>query len=256
MRQSPFNELRTALDADQAGESEVDGVRADTGRLARCGVPEIVYCRGKSIASIASACARLAGSSSRVVATRCDLGTGKSVRELLNGQRLSVWYDDEASALVVAGPAAQEASDGGVVGLLTAGTSDWPVAAEARLIAREAGCAVHVFRDIGVAGLHRMVKPLESLIELDVDAIIVAAGMDGVLPSVVAGLVDVPVIGLPTSTGYGHGGAGEGALTTMLQSCAPGIAVVNIDNGVGAGAMAALIARRANRFRFQTASPG
>jgi NCAIR mutase (PurE)-related protein len=212
-------------------------------------VPEIVYCRGKSVEAIASACERLAGRAGRVVATRCDEETESQVRGLLVGSAFSVVHDREAMALIVAGPEASEPAPSGAIGLLTAGTSDWPVAAEAQLIAREAGCTVHAFRDVGVAGLHRLVQPLERLIDFDVDAIIVAAGMDGVLPTVVAGLVDVPVIGLPTSTGYGHGGRGEGALTTMLQSCAPGVAVVNIDNGVGAGAMAALIARRASRFR-------
>jgi NCAIR mutase (PurE)-related protein len=208
-----------------------------------------VYCRGKAIESIASACRRLAGTTGRVVATRCDESTAGRVRDLLQGEGFAFQNDADASALVVAGPESKEPVDGGLVGLLTAGTSDWPFAAEAQLIAREAGCTVLSFRDVGVAGLHRLVGPLETLIESDVDAIIVAAGMDGVLPSVVAGLIDVPVIGLPTSTGYGHGGSGEGALTTMLQSCAPGIAVVNIDNGVGAGAMAALIARRSQRIR-------
>lgn len=131
---------------------------------------------------------------------------------------------------------------GGRIGIVTAGSSDIPIAAEAALIAREMGCEVHEVRDVGVAGLHRLVRPLERLGELDVHVIIVAAGMDGALPSVVAGLVPVPVIGLPTSVGYGFGGAGVGAMTTMLQSCAPGLVVVNIDNGVGAGAAAAKIA--------------
>jgi NCAIR mutase (PurE)-related protein len=100
-----------------------------------------------------------------------------------------------------------------------------------------------------VAGLHRLFEPLRALLAAPVDAIIVAAGMDGALPSVVAGLVDVPVIGLPVSVGYGAGGGGEAALHTMLQSCAPGLVVVNIDNGIGAGSTAALIANRAGALR-------
>jgi phosphoribosylcarboxyaminoimidazole (NCAIR) mutase len=100
-----------------------------------------------------------------------------------------------------------------------------------------------------VAGLHRFVGPLAAMLEWGADVIIVAAGMDGVLPGLVAGLTDVPVIGLPVSTGYGRGGGGEGALTTMLQSCSTGLTVVNIDNGVGAGAAAALIAARAAQGR-------
>jgi hypothetical protein len=107
------------------------------------------------------------------------------------------------------------------------------------------GCTVLEAWDVGVAGLHRLVTPLERLADARVDVIVVAAGMDGALPSVVAGLVDVPVIGLPTSVGYGLGAGGVGALTAMLQSCAPGLVVVNIDNGIGAGSTAALIANRA-----------
>ena len=116
-------------------------------------------------------------------------------------------------------------------------------------MAEEMGCTVTIARDAGVAGLHRIVGPLRTMADDDVDVIIVAAGMDGALPSVIAGLVPVPVIGLPISTGYGFGGNGDAALGSMLQSCAPGLAVVNIDNGIGAGAVAALIANRAAEAR-------
>ena len=134
---------------------------------------------------------------------------------------------------------------GGRVGVLTAGTSDQPLAEEAAIVCQEMGCTVHLAYDVGVAGLHRLFEPLRQFLEEhDVDVIIVAAGMDGALPSVVSGLVDVPVIGLPTSVGYGMGGKGQAAILAMLQTCSPGLAVVNIDNGVGAGAMAAMIANR------------
>jgi NCAIR mutase (PurE)-related protein len=139
--------------------------------------------------------------------------------------------------------------------VITAGSSDAPVAAEAAFIAREMGATVYEVRDVGVAGLHRLVEPLERVVEQGVDAIVVVAGMDGALPSVVTGLVAVPVIGVPTSTGYGFGGEGTAALMTMLQSCAPGLVVVNIDNGVGAGATAALIANRAAGARVAPPEP-
>ena len=134
---------------------------------------------------------------------------------------------------------------------MSAGTSDIPVAAEASLIAMEMGAQVLEAWDVGVAGLHRLVEPLERFTTAGIDVLVVAAGMDGALPSVVAGLVDVPVIGLPTSIGYGLGGGGVGALTAMLQSCAPGLVVVNIDNGIGAGSTAALIANRAAASRAE-----
>jgi NCAIR mutase (PurE)-related protein len=137
----------------------------------------------------------------------------------------------------------------GKVGLLTAGTSDVPVADEARMVIEACGLDSRLDADLGVAGLHRFVGPLAATLEWGADVIVVAAGMDGVLPGLVAGLIDVPVIGLPVSTGYGRGGAGEAALTTMLQSCSTGLVVVNIDNGVGAGAAAVLIASRAASAR-------
>jgi hypothetical protein len=111
------------------------------------------------------------------------------------------------------------------------------------------GCEVSTSYDVGVAGIHRLFPPLREMIERDVDVIVVVAGMEGALPSVVSGLVDVPVIGVPTSVGYGFGDRGIGALTAMLQACSLGLAVVNIDSGVAAGVMAVLIANRAARSR-------
>jgi NCAIR mutase (PurE)-related protein len=158
---------------------------------------------------------------------------------------------EAARAMVIYAPEFVVTPTGGHVGVLSAGTSDIPVADEAVLIAEEMGCRVTPIYDVGVAGLHRLVTPLRNLFADGVDVLIVAAGMDGALPSVVAGLVPVPVIGLPTSTGYGFGGKGVAALLSMLQTCAPGLAVVNIDNGVGAGSTAALIANRIALARRQ-----
>lgn len=126
----------------------------------------------------------------------------------------------------------------GKVGIVTAGTSDVNVAEEAKMILNEGGCEVLTSYDIGVAGIHRLFPQIAKMIEEDVKCIIVCAGMEGALPSVVAGLVDVPIIAVPTSVGYGVGDNGKIALHAMLQSCAPGIAVVNIDNGFGAAVFA------------------
>jgi NCAIR mutase (PurE)-related protein len=138
---------------------------------------------------------------------------------------------------------------GGRVGLLTAGTSDIPVAEEAKVIAEEMGCKTRAYYDVGVAGLHRLFKPLSELLKWDSDVILVIAGREGALPTVVAGLVDIPVIGVPTSRSYGFGDKGIAALAAMLQSCSLGIAVVNIDGGVGAGSIGGLIANRAAKYR-------
>ena len=137
---------------------------------------------------------------------------------------------------------------GGRIGVIAAGTSDLPVVDEARVIAEEMGCAVEVIADAGVAGLHRLFVPLRRLLDDGVGAIIVAAGMDGALPSVVAGLVPVTVIGLPTSVGYGRDE--QAVLMSMLQTGVPGLTVVNIDNGIGAGASAAMIANTVARARL------
>jgi hypothetical protein len=140
-------------------------------------------------------------------------------------------------------------SYGGKVGILAAGTSDIPVAEEARVVAEEMGCTVFAAYDVGVAALHRLFLPLKEIIQNDADSLIVVAGREGALPSVIAGLVDVPVIGVPTSIGYGLGEKGVSALMAMLQACSLGLAVVNIDGGVAAGAIAALIANRVAKAR-------
>ena len=127
------------------------------------------------------------------------------------------------------------------IGIITAGTSDIAVAEEAKVIVEEGGCEAITSYDIGVAGIHRLFPQIAHMVKEGVRAFIVCAGMEGALPSVVAGLVDVPVIGVPTSIGYGVGEGGRVALDAMLQSCAPGIAVVNIDNGFGAGVFALTI---------------
>ena len=133
---------------------------------------------------------------------------------------------------------------GGKIGILSAGTSDIGVAEEARLMAEAMGCVTISFYDVGIAGMHRLLPAMEEMISADVGAIVVVAGMEGALASVVSSMMNVPVVGVPTSVGYGFGSAGIAALSCMLQSCALGLAVVNIDNGVGAGAFAALIANR------------
>lgn len=247
---SPFDDLRAAL----AGTEEVATVgdaatmRLDLTRLARTGVPEVVHAERKTPDDVAVALVRLATRDGRAIASRVQPDAVHRITAAFPDAIATEWHD-RARVLVAIKDHAAKPSGGGTVGILAAGTSDVPFAAEAAIMASEMGATVLDAYDVGVAGLHRLVQPLEAFTAAGVDVIIVAAGMDGALPSVVAGLVDVPVIGLPTSIGYGFGGQGVGALTTMLQSCAPGLAVVNIDNGIGAGSTAALIARRAAKSR-------
>jgi pyridinium-3,5-biscarboxylic acid mononucleotide synthase len=211
----------------------------DLGRSTRKGVPEIVYARGKSPAQVASICTTLLESCERVLVSAPTPEHETKIRAALPETPLR----QAGRSLIVGG--GEPSPSGGRVGALSAGTSDLPVLEEALTVAREMGASVMSFHDVGVAGVHRLAAPLEKLKEFDPDALIVAAGMEGALPSVVSGLVPVPVIGLPTSTGYGLGGDGTAAILGMLQTCSPGLSVVNVDNGVGAGATAALIANRA-----------
>ena len=177
------------------------------------------------------------------------------VAEMIRSQlkdQLQVRYHQTGRALVVTINDVLPIPTGGVIAVLAAGTSDIPVAEEARVTAETMGCKVLTFYDVGVAGIHRLVAPLEMIHKEEVSAVVAVAGMEGALPTVVRGLVAVPVIGVPTSVGYGYGGKGEGALMTMLQSCAPGLTVVNIDNGFGAGATAALIANHVAAARLHS----
>jgi pyridinium-3,5-biscarboxylic acid mononucleotide synthase len=221
--------------------------RPDPGREQRKGTPEVIFAESKEVAQIIAMAQGLLKGSGRAIISRVRPEAIAPLREAFQAYTVSV--REAARAVVIYRPDYVQRRTGGLVGIISAGTSDIPVAEEAAIIAEEMGCQVTCIYDVGVAGLHRLVEPLRNLLSNGVDAIVVAAGMDGALPSVVAGLVPVPVIGLPTSIGYGLGGKGIAALLSMLQTCAPGLSVVNIDNGVGAGTTAALIANRVAQAR-------
>jgi hypothetical protein len=227
--------------------SSVIQTRPDIGRERRKGTPEVIFGETKETAQILSMAQKLLASTKRAIISRLRTESIEPLQKAF--QEDTVRFYEASRAMVISSPDYVRKSTGGHVGVISAGTSDIPVAEEAALIAEEMGCRVTYIYDVGVAGLHRLVRPLHELIVNEVDVIIVAAGMDGALPSVVAGLVPVPVIGLPTSIGYGLGGKGVAALLSMLQTCAPGLSVVNIDNGVGAGITAALIANRVAQAR-------
>ena len=219
--------------------------RLDLGRYLRRGIPEVVLAAGKSPADAARLVVRMAEQQGQGLVSRMTDAHRAALAGVAVDMRV---IDYHLSARVLRGGFEPERVEGKVA-ILTAGTSDVPAADEARMVVEACGLEARLEADLGVAGLHRFVAPLAAMLEWGADVIVVAAGMDGVLPGLVAGLVDVPVIGLPVSTGYGRGGAGEAALTTMLQSCSTGLVVVNIDNGVGAGAAAVLMAARAAQGR-------
>jgi NCAIR mutase (PurE)-related protein len=222
-----------------------DAAQPDFDRQARKGVPEVIIAEHKTMEQALAIAHRFLEATGRAILSRVPLELEARLRTEFADEADLEWLPGCRAAVLRRAPPQAGRTEGGRVGILTAGTSDIPWAEEAALLCREMGCQVHTVYDVGVAGLHRLWEPLHHLLdEVQVDVLIVAAGMDGALPSVVSGLADVPVIGLPTSVGYGMGGKGEAALLSMLQTCAPGMAVVNIDNGIGAGAIAGLIANR------------
>ena len=220
-----------------------DFAKIDAGRDLRTGFPEAIFAEGKDdkdLIKIIQGCAKRG----RVMVTRLEEDRYYNIKDEINfiqNKSLKVEYNKKARILILKDG---EIKKQGKIGVITAGTSDIPVAEEARVVAEEAGCEVLTSYDVGVAGIHRLFSKIRWMLEEDVKAIIVVAGMEGALPSVVAGLVDVPVIGVPTSVGYGVGEGGFTALNSMLQSCAPGIAVVNIDNGFGAAVFAATVMKQ------------
>jgi hypothetical protein len=211
--------------------------RLDTDRAARTGDPEVVYGAGKTPAQVVEILARLhaAHPEHAVLATRL----ADDAIEAVLAAHSDVAVDPVARAVTL-GPLPVPR---GTVAVVSAGTSDAPVAAEAALTARVYGAGVNVVNDVGVAGLHRVLAAREEL--LTADCLVVVAGMEGALPSVVGGLTGVPLVAVPTSVGYGASFGGIAALLGMLNSCAPGVTVVNIDNGFGAGVFAARVARNA-----------
>jgi hypothetical protein len=218
-----------------------DLARLDTCRAHRIGVPEVVLAEGKNPEMVARSAAKMAEESGYALVTRVTLKHLKRLRALPKGFELD--YNERARTAVVK-RRGHVFPRVGKVGVLAAGTADVPVAEEAAVAAGVMGCEVIKAYDVGIAGIHRLFEPLERMVDKGVAAVIAVAGMEGALPSVVSSLVDVPVIGVPTSVGYGVGVEGLGALMTMLQTCSPKLVVVNIDNGFGAGVFAALIARQ------------
>lgn len=232
------------VEGERSGQIEA---RLDLGREHRTGIPEIILAEVKTDEQVVAIVRSFLERRGRAIVSRLRADTiERLTREFAE---CDVDLRHLAHAAAIHAPGYERRRTGGKIGILTAGTADVRVAEEARLVAEEMGVEVSTLYDVGVAGIHRLFAPLDTLLQADVAALVVCAGMDGALASVVAGLSPVPVIGVPTSVGYGAGGKGRAALHSMLQTCAPGLSVVNIDNGIGAGATAALIANRAVGWR-------
>ena len=218
----------------QPAEAMAAFIELDHDRVRRRGYPEAVYCEGKTPEQVSAVARAVRASGAQALFTRAGPQHAKAILLVLPDAR----YDQDAHML--AWPPTPPAPCGGGVLVVAAGTSDLSVAREAQLTAQYLGRAADLIVDVGIAGLQRILARLGQLRSARV--IVVVAGMDGALPGLVAGLVSAPVIAVPTSVGYGAGLQGLAPLLTMLNSCAPGVAVVNIDNGYGAGHLAAQIA--------------
>ncbi|MBI50190.1 MAG: 1-(5-phosphoribosyl)-5-amino-4-imidazole-carboxylate carboxylase [Chloroflexi bacterium] len=242
------NKLKSLLEEIKSGSKEVDeGVKelvsfpyedlefakVDHHREIRQGFPEVVFGQGKTPHQIKSICESILKRSGKFVVTRAS---GEAYKEVIKSIPEAI-YDTDARVITVTSDKEEKKTPG--VTVICAGTSDLPVATEAALTAETMGCDVHRIHDVGVAGIHRLFDQLEVLQSSKV--IVAVAGMEGALPSVIGGLVSAPIIAVPTSIGYGASFGGIAALLSMLNSCAPGISVVNIDNGFGAGYIAANI---------------
>jgi NCAIR mutase (PurE)-related protein len=225
---------------DQLGRAPFEDLgfaRVDHHRAVRQGYPEVVYCEGKTADQVSGICARIAATGEGLLATRAD----QAIRERLVAEHPEIEINDLARTAYLPPSEPIEVEVRGGVLVVTAGTSDLPVAEEAAVAARAMGNQVRRLDDVGVAGIHRLLADQQELREAAV--IIVVAGMEAALASVVGGLVSAPVVAVPTSIGYGASFGGLAALLGLLNSCAPGVTVVNIDNGFGAAAAATRINR-------------
>lgn len=246
--------LRNLLEDLTAGRTSVEEVErrlatlpfeqlefacVDHHRALRCGFPEVIFGQGKTPEQVVAIAERLVAQGHDLLATRIGLETATALQQRFAH---ATYYETARAAALRHAPA--EPGEG-LVGIVCAGTSDLPVAEEARVTAEMLGARVEPIYDVGVAGLHRLLARSADL--RAANALVVVAGMEGALPSVIGGLVEAPVIAVPTSVGYGANFHGLAALLTMLNSCASGVSVVNIDNGFGAGYQAALINRLAVR---------
>ena len=222
---------------------EIEGIaKIDINRRKRRGIPEVIFAETKSLNEIKKILKITLEKTNSVVVSRIKTEDYPKIISFCKNLKIKIKKGEKSSSLLLYKKPIK--FHGGNVGILTAGTSDIGVAEEARLMCEAMNCKCVTSYDVGVAGIQRIFPILKEMIEKDVDCIIVAAGMEGALATLVSSMVDIPVIGLPTSVGYGYGEKGIAALASMLRSCSLGLSVVNIDNGIAAGAIASNIANR------------
>ena len=222
----------------------------DVDRGQRSGIPEIVFGASKDAEDIVQIVRSMLKAQNVALVTRLTQEKVDIMLTSLKDVDIETFGKSPILTALVSSSDWSSNETAGKIAIITAGTSDIPYAKEAEALAKLVGVEVLSYYDVGVSGIHRLIEPIKEIVSKNVDALIVFAGMEGALPTVVAALVDIPVIGVPVPTGYGFRGEGETALASMLQSCSPGLAVVNIGNGLGAASIASLIAKRAAKNRF------
>jgi NCAIR mutase (PurE)-related protein len=218
--------------------------KLDINREIRRGIPEIIYGEKKTFPDLLIILKRVLKKNNIVVISRVPKDYVRKIRTFCKKNTYYFENGKNSSTILLSKNQSIKTNESSKIGIFSAGTSDIGIAEEARLVSKAMGCNAITSYDVGIAGIHRIFLSLKQMINQNVHAIIVVAGMEGALASIVSSCVDVPVIGVPTSIGYGFGSDGIAALSSMLQSCSLGLTVVNIDNGIGAGAFASLIANR------------
>lgn len=225
---------------------EIEGfAKIDINRRKRRGIPEVVFAETKELVEIKKIIKKTLEKSNLVIVSRIKKKDYPKIQTFAKEIKAKIEIGKNSSTLLLFKKSIK--CNGGKVGIITAGTSDIGVAEESRLMCEAMNCECITSYDVGVAGIQRIFPILKKMVKEDVDCIIVAAGMEGALATLVSTMVDIPIIGIPTSVGYGYGEKGIAALASMLQSCSLGLSVVNIDNGIAAGGIAANIANRASR---------
>lgn len=225
-----------------------EGVKLDIGREYRTGAPEIIFAEYKDNEMLRNIIREKIKHVDRIIVSRLRDDQLKLIDEFKDlGYKTSL--NKLGKIAVIKRNDYKNIKNNGKIGIVTAGAADIPLAEEVKTIAEELGCETVVSYDAGISSLNRTLNAVQKMISNDVDVMVVIAGMEGALPSIVKSLVDIPVIGLPASKGYGIGGGGEAALLSMLQSCSAGLLVVNIDNSVGAALAAASIANRISKYK-------
>ena len=219
----------------------------DMGRKNRKGIPEVIFAERKQLVDLKKIIKKVLTKQNHVVVSRIRKKDFENVLTFSKKNKYKIKKGKNTTTILLYKKTIEK--NGGSVGIITAGTSDIGVAEEARLMCESMNCDCICSYDVGIAGLHRTLPILKEFIKKDVDSVIVAAGMEGALASIVSSMINVPVIGVPTSVGYGYGEKGTAALAAMLQTCSLGLSVVNIDNGIGAGAIASKISNQKNKSR-------